>query len=52
MSLIDMENEFVELPEKEYTADIRFVSKDYAELINQLSIFGNKLTISCASKLV
>tara|TARA_A100001015_G_C15037184_1_gene737071 strand:+ start:849 stop:1646 length:798 start_codon:yes stop_codon:yes gene_type:complete len=52
MSLIDMENEFVELPEKEYTADIRFVSKDYAELINQLSIFGNKLTISCGDDII
>ena len=52
LSLIDIDSEMVELPDKEYTADIRFVSKDYAELINQLSIFGNKLNIVCNDDIV
>ena len=42
----------VELPEEDYTADIRFVSKDFAELINQLSIFGDKLELSCDDDIV
>ena len=52
LSLIDIDSEMVELPDKEYTADIRFVSKDYAELINQLSIFGNKLNIVCNDDII
>ena len=52
LSLLDIDSEMIELPEKEYTADIRFVSKDYSELINQLSIFGDKLKISCNDNIV
>ena len=52
LSLIDIEADMVELPSKEYTADIRFVSKDFAELVNQLSIFGDKLKISCGDNIV
>ena len=52
MSLIDIESQMVELPDKEYTADIRFVSKDYSELVNQLSIFGNKLNIRCNDNII
>lgn len=52
LSLIDIDTQMVELPDKEYTADIRFVSKDYAELINQLSIFGNKLKICCDDNII
>ena len=48
LSLIDIQSDMVELPEKEYSADIRFVSKDFAELINQLSIFGDKLKVKCS----
>jgi len=52
LSLIDIDSDMVELPEKEYTADIRFVSKDFAELINQLSIFGDKLKVSCSDNII
>lgn len=52
LSLIDIESDMVELPEKEYTADIKFVSKDFSELISQLSIFGDKLKISCNDTIV
>ena len=52
LSLIDIESDMVELPEKEYTADIKFVSKDYAELVNQLSIFGDRLKIKCDDEIV
>ena len=50
--LINIDSDMVEMPEKEYTADIRFVSKDFAELINQLSIFGDKLKISCGDSII
>ncbi len=52
LSLIDIESDMVELPEKEYTADIKIVSKDYAELVNQLSIFGDRLKIKCDDEIV
>jgi len=52
LSLINIDSDMVEMPEKEYTADIRFVSKDFAELINQLSIFGDKLKISCGDSII
>ena len=52
LSLIDIESDMVELPEKEYTADMKFISKDFSELISQLSIFGDKLKISCNDNIV
>ena len=52
LSLIDIESDMVELPSKEYTADIRFISKDFAELVNQLSIFGDKLKIYCGDDII
>ena len=52
LTLVNIEEDMVELPEKEYTADIRFVSKDFAKLVNQLSIFGDKLKISCGDDIV
>lgn len=52
LKLIDVYTELMTLPEKEYAADIKFVSQDYAELINQLSIFGEKLKITCNDNII
>ena len=52
LSLIEIDSDMVELPSRESTADIKFVSKDFAELINQLSIFGEKLKITCNDDII
>lgn len=52
LTLIEIDSDMVELPSRESTADIKFVSKDFAELINQLSIFGEKLKITCNDNII
>ena len=52
LTLIEIDSDMVELPSRESTADIKFVSKDFAELINQLSIFGEKLKFTCNDNII
>ena len=52
LTLIEIDSDMVELPSRESTADIKFVSKDFAELINQLSIFGEKLKFTCNDDII
>ena len=52
LTLIEIDSDMVELPSRESTADIKFVSKDFAELINQLSIFGEKLKFTSNDNII
>ena len=47
MPLVNLENEHLTIPDKEFEADISIVSSEFAELIGQLSIFGDELRIIC-----
>jgi proliferating cell nuclear antigen len=48
MPLIMLDSEHLDIPEVEYQADITIYSQQFAELINQLGIFGDTLTIQCS----
>lgn len=47
MRLITIDMDQVEIPEKEYEADIIINSDQFAALITQLGIFGEEIRINC-----
>ena len=46
--LMFLDIEMLEIPEAEYQVDININSKEFSDIINELSIFGEDLTIECA----
>ena len=48
--LIEMESELMAIPEMEYQAEFSISSLKFANLINQLKIFGDRLDIKCTEE--
>jgi len=47
MPLMNIDSEHLNIPDKEYQADISIMSNEFSDLISQLSIFGEELQINC-----
>jgi len=47
--LIDMDSEHLEIPPTEHQADIVIKSRQFSDLVTQLAIFGDEITINCNS---
>lgn len=45
--LMDLESEMLEIPDVEYTADLEIVSQEFYQLVDEMSIFGDKLEVNC-----
>lgn len=52
LPLINIESELLDVPVTEWSADIEMLSGEFSQLIDQLSIFGNDLTIKCNDEIV
>jgi len=52
MPLVNLECEHLTIPDAEYESDISIMSNEFAELIGQLSIFGDELRIKCSMETV
>ena len=52
LPLINIESELLDVPDTEWSADIEMLSSDFSQLIDQLSIFGNDLTIKCNDEII
>ena len=50
MPLITIDEDQMEIPDAEYSADILIKSSKFAELINDLSIFGESIIMNCVEK--
>tara|TARA_B100001093_G_scaffold518769_1_gene604842 strand:- start:1675 stop:2475 length:801 start_codon:yes stop_codon:yes gene_type:complete len=51
LGTIDIETEMMSIPEMEYDADIKMVSKDFSDLIGQVSKFGQDVNVKCNDKI-
>ncbi len=47
LPLVNIETDMLDVPTAEWSADIEMLSGEFSQLIDQLSIFGNDLTIKC-----
>lgn len=47
MALIDIDSDILNIPEVDYSADIEMNSMQFKNYINELSLFGDDLRISC-----
>jgi proliferating cell nuclear antigen len=45
--LMNLDSEHLEIPEQEYEADIAIMSDEFADIVSQLTIFGDDLRIKC-----
>lgn len=45
--LMDLDNELMEIPDAEYTADLEIVSQEFYQLVDEMSIFGDTLGVNC-----
>ena len=45
--LMNLDTEHLHIPEQEYEADIAIMSDEFADIISQLTIFGDELHIKC-----
>ncbi len=50
MPLVDMDEETLQIPEIEYSAEFSLNSSIFASLINQLKMFGETLEIACSEE--
>lgn len=48
VSLIDIEMDIMQIPDMEYQAEITLSSYHFANIINQLKLFGNNLDVECS----
>ena len=48
VSLMNIDGEWMEIPETEYQAELTLSSYNFANIINQLKIFGTNLEINCS----
>ena len=51
LATIDIESEMMTIPEIDYDADIKMVSKDFSDLIGQVSKFGQDVKVKCNDKI-
>jgi proliferating cell nuclear antigen PCNA len=50
LSLIDIDSEIMEIPTIEYQAELTLGSQNFANIINQLKMFGDNLDFKCSEK--
>jgi proliferating cell nuclear antigen PCNA len=50
LSLIDIDSEIMEIPAIEYQAELTLGSQNFANIINQLKMFGDNLDFKCSEK--
>jgi proliferating cell nuclear antigen len=50
LSLIDIDSEIMEIPSIEYQAELTLGSQNFANIINQLKMFGDNLDFKCSEK--
>jgi len=48
IALIDVDSEFMAIPEMEYQAEFSLSSSNFANIINQLKMFGDNLDLVCS----
>jgi len=52
LTLMDIDQELLEVPVVDYDADIEILSSDLANIVSQLSLFGRDLTVNCGEKII
>ena len=52
LGLIDVEQDTLGIPEVEYDVDFTMKSENFAELINELMVFGSNLNIICSEEVL
>ncbi len=52
MPLVDVNSELFEIPEIEYQADMGFLTKSFASLVDQLALFGDTISIRANEEIV
>ena len=50
MKLLNIESNYLDIPEKEYSSDIHIDSKSFYDYINELSMFGDNISFVCDGK--
>ena len=50
LPLVMMDSEMFQIPETDYSVDLKMVSSEFSLLIEQLSIFGNEMNIRCTEE--
>jgi proliferating cell nuclear antigen PCNA len=50
MSLMDIDSEIMDIPDMEYEAEFTLGSSNFANIINQLRMFGDTLDIDCSEE--
>lgn len=51
LPLMDLQSDLMDIPDKEYDADIEMVSSDFTTLITQLNTFGTELRVQCGKEM-
>jgi proliferating cell nuclear antigen len=52
MPLMELDTDMLSIPTQEYDAEFTLASSEFAELIQQLRIFGDTLTLECTETLI
>lgn len=50
LPLMDIDNEIMDIPSIEYQAELTLGSQNFANIINQLKMFGDNLDLKCSEK--
>ena len=50
LQMVELEEELLDIPYKEHEVDIKISSATFSDLINQIKMFGEELTISCTDE--
>jgi len=50
LPLVLMDNDILTIPDTDYSVDLKMVSSEFSELVDQLSIFGQELLIKCTDE--
>ena len=48
--LFDLESQLMEIPDADYTADLEMDSQEFYQLVDEMSIFGDKLVVNCTGE--
>ena len=50
--LFDLDSQLMEIPDADYTADLEMDSQEFYQLVDEMSIFGDKLEVNCTGEKV
>ncbi len=50
LQMVELDEELLEIPYKEHEVDIKITSSIFSDLINQIKMFGEEITISCTDE--